>query len=235
MPILCRDLNLLFVMVPGTGCSGVACLLCDQFGGERLPNKHASLDQIIAEGALTRTEVDQLQVFATVRNPFDRFVTEYTRIAGTWFDEHFANDSPRSHWIHDKGPRYEKWKRRQQQKARERGFDSWLIGTVRRYEIRQFVRNPLQYRRRLDLLAYPMVEGVDRLMLYERLESELKAVLRDAGAEAEFSLPRRNVTPGKKSDYRDYYSPRSRAFVEKKFGAVLNRFGHSFDGPVAKS
>jgi hypothetical protein len=174
MPVLCRDLNLLFVMVPGTGCSVVACVLCDEFGGERLPNKHASVDRMIADGTLSRSEIERLNVVATVRNPFDRFVTEYTRIAGTWYDDHFNNHSPRSQWIHDKGERYKKWKQRQQRRARKGGFDNWLIGMVRRYRLRQLIRRPAQVAKMMELLAYPMIGGVDRTIMYERLEDELK-------------------------------------------------------------
>lgn len=228
MPVLCRDLNLLFVMMPGTGCSAIASLLVTKFGGERLPDKHAGVERIVAAGTLSPPEIEQLTVFGTVRNPFDRFVTEYVRIAGDWFDDHFANDSPRSQWVHDKGPAYEKWKRRQQQRAREGGFDRWLLGTIRRYQLRQMVRRPLQYQRMMNLLAYPMIEGVDRFMEYERLEDDLKTILKDAGADVDFELPRRNITPGKKP-YQEYYSAKTRRFVEQTFADVLARFGHSFD------
>jgi hypothetical protein len=228
MPVICKDLNLLFIMMPGTGCSVVATVLCEQFGGERLPDKHASVAKIIADGSLTQQQIADLTVFGTVRNPFDRFVTEYTRIAGDWFDDHFSNHSPRSQWIHEKGEKYRKWKRKQQKKARDRGFDWWLMGTIRRYQIRQLIKHPFQYRKMMDLLAYPMTEGVDRLMVYENLEEDLKSVLSDAGADTDFTLPRKNITPGKK-DFHEYYSPKSRRFIERTFADALKRYGHTFD------
>lgn len=231
MPVICRDLNLLFVMMPGTGCSAIASLLVEQFGGERLPDKHADVHRIIAAGTLRRDEIERLTVFGTVRNPFDRFVTEYVRIAGDWIDDHFSNDSPRSRWIHEKGDSYKRWKRRQQRRARSQGFDRWLIGTVRRYQLRQLILRPRHYQRMMHLLAYPMTEGVDRLMVYERLEDDLKSVLRDAGADTDFELPRKNPTPGKKP-WQDYYAEATRRFVESTFRASLKQFGHTFDQPV---
>src|SRR5690606_23489876 len=99
MAIICRDHRLLFIMVPGTGCSVVGNLLIEEFGGEWIPSsniivdnriavqrKHSRLPELIRTGLLTPEEVEEYLVFATVRNPFDRLVTYYQRLIGPWVE-----------------------------------------------------------------------------------------------------------------------------------------------------
>ena len=96
MAIFCPDLNLLFIMVPGTGCSVVGNVLARDFGGQFLPaqdimengkvihqRKHNTVQQIISDGLLEPQRIKQLLVVATVRNPFDHFVTYFQRLKVT--------------------------------------------------------------------------------------------------------------------------------------------------------
>src|SRR5690554_2687991 len=100
MAIICEDLKLLFIMPPATGCSVLGGVLQKQFGGRYLPEqdirsngrhlsrKHNSLPQLFEHQVLTVEERDQLLVFATIRNPFDRWVTYYQRLVGEWTEEY---------------------------------------------------------------------------------------------------------------------------------------------------
>lgn len=97
MAIICRELRLLFIMVPGTGCSVFGNTLLSDFGGEWLPEqdlvidgmgvhprKHNSVQQLVRDGLLSPEDRDSYLVAANIRNPFDRLVTYYQRIAGNW-------------------------------------------------------------------------------------------------------------------------------------------------------
>lgn len=75
MAVLCEDLKLLFIMVPGTGCNVVSEVLRRDYGGVSLPSeelapryKHASVDRLVDENVLKSTDLHALTVFTTVRN-----------------------------------------------------------------------------------------------------------------------------------------------------------------------
>ena len=87
MAIICPEYKLLFIMVPGTGCSAIGSVLRDQFGGQYLPSdnifqenekllgrKHNSISQLLEHGIISHAEVKAYVKFGTIRNPFDRFV-----------------------------------------------------------------------------------------------------------------------------------------------------------------
>ena len=92
MAIVCRDLKLLFIMVPATGCSALGGVLLKQFGGEWVPSKplfrrgrrivskkHNSIGQLRKWNILSRDELDGYIKFATIRNPFDANVSSWHR------------------------------------------------------------------------------------------------------------------------------------------------------------
>ena len=102
MATICRKHKLLFIMVPGTGCSSIGRVLRKKFGGEFIPkvplcqngrlvldHKHNSIRELVKYGYLSRVELSIYLKFGTVRNPFDSLVTEYKRFTGEWAENLF--------------------------------------------------------------------------------------------------------------------------------------------------
>ena len=103
MAIICRDHKLLFIMVPASGCTALGDVLQKRLGGEwfpsedliknnyKIPHKHTSIQELLEYNLMTKRELSKYLKFATVRNPFDRWVTLYQRRVGEWFQTKIEN------------------------------------------------------------------------------------------------------------------------------------------------
>lgn len=228
MALVCRSLRLLFIMAPRTGCSAVAKLLRDRFGGEWLPEshvrnpggavvvqrKHCTLDQLKRFGLLSQEEADGMLKVVSVRDPFDSLVSLYTKRRNT--SDEFLHERP-NFWI-NRTPRA----MREVRYCRTHEFDEWVR---RQYRLRAMLA-ALRIRQRGMYDRF--TDGADVIMRFQCLEDDLNDVLSRVGVKQTVSLPRFNPTSGRPDDYREHYSPSSRRIVERAFRADLERYGYSF-------
>ena len=258
MAIICRDYKLLFIQVPATGCSSISKVLIEKLGGEKLPEKdimlagkyklagekHNTLKQLVGFNLISEQELKSYLTFGTVRNPFDRFASAYQRYIGSWWLKMIESDDPncpanRLGTLHRE--RYVKNVQQQIQLAKDKGFEAWLSRKVlfpqrldRRLQfgVKRWLRKqPLFLTKsyvRMNI-AYPFIDGVDRVIRYEHLEQDFNQVLNQVGIEEYIPIPHTNKTPGKKS-YQTQYSPKARAIVEQELAQELARFHYTFDG-----
>jgi Sulfotransferase family len=227
MAIISRPYGLLFIMAPRTGCTAIGNLLCDRLHGEYLPksdvldsrgfavlrHKHNTLRELFEHGLLTPQEKARLFTFTCVRNPFDSLVSLYIKLSTTYRDLLQDKDA----FIH-RIPGYideMNW-------CRTHSFDEWL---ERRYAPRPVARF-FKLRRRKSMFAR-YTDGADYVMRFERLQEGFDAVLRQVHLES-VEIPFFNATPDRVSDYRTYYSPRSRCLIEHVFSDDLKRYGYRF-------
>lgn len=252
MAILCKDLGLLYIMVPGTGCSVLGNVLLRQFGGSYLPErdivqngrivhqrKHNTVPQILRDGLITQTELESLLVVANVRNPFDRLVTYYQRLAGDWTE--YAHGVQRRLIERERQAMgeaeyaervklHERRMRRQQQRQRmihRIGFNPWVLGTIARWCARDAIAPPYLRINRREML-FPMLEGVDVVIRNEQLQEDVAALLETLGT-GKVEIPRKNVTQGKRP-YTSYYSGFTRGVLSLLYRNQLSEFGYTFDG-----
>lgn len=250
MAIICREHNLLFIMVPGTGCSTIGKLLMSRFGGEWLPpetvfkdgrrvvpQKHCSIASMLKYDVVSESELDGLFKFATIRNPFDRFVTGYERAKGAWLAERLEN--PQSHINAGPDEAVEARRRRataRMERTRGASFDTWLKRGLDLERSANPIRLVGRYRRRLAgpgrrEILFPLIGGVDYLMRYETLEKDLNHVLAQVGITEHVSLARpatsKDRTPGKRP-YQEYYTPDLRRAIEREFRRELEAFSYAF-------
>jgi len=257
MAIVCHDLKLLFIMVPGTGCSVVGKVLTEQFGGKYLPEndiikggrivhqrKHNSLSQILQDGLIDKDLLRDYTIAATVRNPYDHFVTYYQRIIGDWHEyslgvqKRMADRRRASLSEHEYNALKEAIERARVRAKRRRrllrvtGFDMWLMWTVLHSIAHAGKSHKQTTGNALRNILFPMLDGVDVVLRSERLEEGLNTLLRKLGSDTKVDLPRLNTTPGKKP-YTAYYSGLAVYVVEKLFRRQLDEFGYAF-GEVPK-
>ncbi|GFE69596.1 sulfotransferase family 2 domain-containing protein [Chroococcus sp. FPU101] len=259
MAIICRDYKLLFIQVPGTGCSSISDVLIKKFGGEKLPKsdvllagnyklvavKHNTLSQLRRFNLISKTELDSYVKFATVRNPFDRFVTDYQRCVGRWWEDNLSKqlqdpNSPANRSGQLNRLLYLRTMQREIKLARLEGFEQWLwrkIVLPQRFDQRinsglksYFKGNSLYFTK--DALkmniAYPYIEGVDEIIHHEDLEGDFNQILRKIGVNDFIPIPHTNKTPDK-IPYQDYYSLQARKFVEQELGKELAMFSYTFE------
>lgn len=254
MAILCPEHKLLFVMVPGTACSVIGSELQRHLGGVWLPEKelvvdgrivlrrkHNTVEQMLRAGVLSEKDCDDLLIFATARNPYDRFVTYYQRLVGDWADNYLewtANrlERERENLTDEEYDvqlrRVDHLKDRKERRVKllkTFGFNNWLKATLIRWKYAD-LRKPSSDGGSMEK-SFPMLGRVNVAIRYERLEEGLNQVLRMAGVTEPISIPQRNVTPGKRS-YKEYYSRSTRYFVQATLKDQLATFGYDFDGPT---
>ena len=72
--------------------------------------------------------------------------------------------------------------------------------------------------------------AVDFLGQYERLEQDLKKVLRHVGIKEQIDILRTNITGTRpdRHDYRDFYTPRTRALVADWYAREIALLGYRF-------
>ncbi len=95
MAIISREKKAIFLGNPGTGSTSVDTILKNHFKWEVMGEKH---DGYGKTKFFLKDNIEDYFVFTTVRNPFDFFVSEYSRFRGTWAD--LMRSDP-NHWIHD--------------------------------------------------------------------------------------------------------------------------------------
>ena len=256
MALICRERKLLFIMVPGTGCSSIGKFLKEQFGGEFIPQerlckdgkrmvdpKHNSIRELVKYGYLSRVELQLYLKFATIRNPFDRLATTYQRLIGGWTDNWLKREEAKLDYNISKDEKIyiqqlTKTKRQTIEWAKRIGFEKWL-----EYQLGLHKKNKFDVATRIkekvkSLIipyyfprVYPLISGVDEVIRYEHLEEDFNTLIKNAGIIGRHdwvSIPNTNPTPGKKT-YQEYFTPEARALVEKYWGKELAVFGYSFD------
>lgn len=248
MAIYCEELRLLYVQVPGTGCSVVADVMRRQLGGVDLGRKHNDLPEILGRGLLSAEDAGRCLVAANIRNPFDRLVTYYQRLDGPWVEKQLAwarRDLTRrleagefSRSEYDKRladrPRVEKRLRRRARIIGHVGFNTWLQTTLLRWKASRVFSRERRSRAECDYTLFPMLEGVDVVLRQESLEQALNELLQRLDARRAVVVPEKNQT-GEKRHYSTYYSKQSRWLVHRLYGFELERFGYDFSGVIDDS
>ena len=252
MAIICREHKLLFIMVPGTGCSTVGKALQNKLGGTFLPErplsrngytverKHNTVPELVEHGLLSEEERKEYLVFASVRNPFDRWVTYFQRYEGDWLDYYEKvsrrrierdqrnfnlSDEEVKKRLEQREARLRKLRRRQRI-IRALGFNVWMAGTLLRWAL-----DDKGERGDIWRYAFPMLDGVDIAIRQERLNEGLNRILEIAGVGRRVELPKRNTTSGKKP-YTEYYMWVTRKLGESFLGGEMDSVGYNFEGPI---
>lgn len=226
MALIVRDLGLLFIMAPHTGCTAIGDMLRKRFGGEFLPpddilgpdgtilvpRKHSRLPQLLAHGLLSADQRSRLVVAAGVRNPFDEQVSHYTHRERGY---RARRDDPetRRRLAGDREP----------QELEDIDFETWLR---RRYVGRPWSRLVGETPKR----PADFTEGADVIIRFERLQADVDALMERLGAEGPVEVPFVNRTGvRKKLPYQTFYTPGALGIVADVFAERIARFDYRFE------
>jgi hypothetical protein len=199
--------RVLALEVPRTGSVALSKGLVVCAGGVQLKPRHMNTHEAI-HALETWVGVPVLResilVAATVRNPFDYLVTEWSRLTGYWYADAVADSNSWVYQLESEGvlAYYER--------SRLMCFEQWI----------EEVACPSYSRFCLDY-----TRDVDVLLRYESIQDDIRQLLRRRGHRGDVYLPRVNITKSKRA-YYEYYSPKSRELVEKHFGQELSRHGY---------
>lgn len=229
MAIICRDIGLLFIMTPRTGCMALGALLLDKLGGEWVPSEnvcdgdgrvlvekiHCTLPNLLDHQILTDEQIGGLLKITTVRNPFDSLVSLYTKRRSLLEISHAD-------------PIVRAWMLRQPLAIADahycptHSFDAWIR---RRYGL-SAIASALRLRR--NSMFDRFTDGVDVVMHKERLQEDWDAVCHRLGLAQHIEIPRRNPTEGRGSSHREHYKWLPRLMVQLAFRHDLRRYQYSF-------
>ncbi|MGH2663996.1 MAG: sulfotransferase family 2 domain-containing protein [Actinomycetota bacterium] len=237
MPVISWKHRYLFLMAPGTGSTAVGQgALISQLDGEFFPpedvldengylivsHKHAPLGQLLSYGLLTREQAATMFTFSSVRNPFDALVSQYLRLRTKWKEQ--LKDP--SSFVHRQKLMYGRIRL-----ATELSFPDWVEEKLLMRGLKQRIRHGFRRYRSPRHMFARYVKGSDYIMRFECLQDDFNEALRRIGIAKSIEIPRLNVSEGRDSDYRTYYTSRARAIVEDVYAPDLLRFGYRFNQP----
>ncbi|MDJ0597429.1 MAG: sulfotransferase family 2 domain-containing protein [Crocosphaera sp.] len=211
MATICRDHKLLFIMVPGTGCSAIGKVLQEQFRGEWIPKediyennslklskKHNSIRDLVKFNLISRRELPLYLKFGTVRNPFDAFTTAYQRaISDEWINQQIT---VRTQLLAEENKeagkifltQLEKKLRNKQQKTIKMGFEGWIENYIYLYKKKENANALKKFKNSLkENFAYctdyippiysSLLRGIDKVIRFEYLEADFNKLLKEVG------------------------------------------------------
>ncbi|TVR18845.1 MAG: hypothetical protein EA391_01660 [Balneolaceae bacterium] len=241
MAVLCKDLNLLYICIPKTGSTTMANFLISNCGGNWVPEKHqfnekgqivldkkhCKISDLIKHGYYTEDEIKSLDVFATIRNPFDLVLSNY------YFEKQIYQKFYKGIRVRLVfGKRIYFYIRKKFNIDRENHY-SWIMPQIDRYQFT--VRNTLAdylkrfYSRKKNNVFTEYTKGADAHFLkLENIEKDLDDFFQKRDIKIKTELPLLSKTHLKKGHYSEHYSPEAKELVEKYFTEELSLFNYSF-------
>ena len=211
--LISRKRNFIFVHVQKTAGTSLRRVLREHAPDARKwHGRHGHASSGIAE--MGRKRWDRYFSFGFVRNPWDRLVSHYSMIRDR-IEQLTPEQRREPHPF-----KVELWN---YVLHFSEDFESFLDNCtgliLDRGCYKSFLFNQLDY-----LTDEKGEVAVDFIGRFEKFEVDANAVLRRIGIQAE--MPRLNISS--RSGYRDYYTPRTRELVARRFARDIEAFGYEF-------
>ncbi|MGH9895350.1 MAG: sulfotransferase family 2 domain-containing protein, partial [bacterium] len=196
----------LFVETPHTGTTAIAHELVAHYSGESILRKHSSYSEFLRGAS---ADERRYFTFAGIRHPMDLMVSIYFRIAK---DHNQRYSQPRP--TRRNNPQYRaeieqyRWIR-----DSGAGFAAWFLNCV--------------------WLPYDDWLTADHgrfsgLIRFEHLQDDFAEILHKLEIDQIRPLPVVNPTAFRERDFRNYYTPETRARAAYFFGPYMERWGYDF-------
>jgi hypothetical protein len=195
----------LFVEIPLTASYAVHRELCEYYGGVPILHKHASYADFLM--VADPHERDYF-VFATIRNPLDEAVSRYFKLK---LDHKGTFSDPAS--VKDQRADYSDFRKHRYITENDLSFADYLC----RY-----------HRRPYWGMIHLSETGLDFVMRYENLQHDFSAALEKLGIRQERPIPVVNITPGRDSEWRTYYTAEIIEQAKRVFGPFMQEWDYSF-------
>lgn len=241
MAVLCKNFNLLYICIPKTGSTSVSNFLINKLDGEWIPKnhildkqgnikvdkKHSKIRDLLEYDVLKKTEIDTLNIFTTVRNPFDMVLSNYF-FEMQIFEEFRSGILLRTalgthvYFFLKKLFKFDKFNE-----------FSWIIPQYKRYlftkrhTFEEYVEK--FYSTKSANLYLDYVEDCNTTFLkLENIDQELKNFLANVGFYKRSQLSHLSKSKKKTGNYRDFYTKKSRMIIERTFKKELEYFEYQF-------
>lgn len=196
----------LFLEIPLTASSAIHHELCRFYDGKPVLHKHASFPEF---RRLMGHSAESYFVFATVRNPLDKAVSQYLKIKDDYrgyYSDPAAADALRID--------YADLRKHKFLQETDGSFGDYL----KRYRRRAFTESIDLSRARIDFV-----------IRYESLQDDFLHLLGRLGLDRVRRLPVVKRTPGKREGWQSYYdTPEIIDHARDVFGPFMKRWGYEF-------
>jgi hypothetical protein len=196
-----------FVQTMKTASTAIAAELCENYGGEMVLDKHASIDKFRAQA--TEDEKTYFS-FAGVRNPLDVAVSRFELRKRGRGNQH-SGHRVQTRFIRNSGGDFNKF------------FYEFLLGdsSEKRHDIGIV---PLNWRSK-------SFQSIDHIYHYEDLQREFATILEKTGIEQKRELPLNNKTEGK-ADFLSYYDEACLQAAYRVFFDYMYRWGYNVPNAI---
>lgn len=196
----------LFIEIPLTGSWAIHRELCDHYDGVPILHKHATYPEF--RRSTYAHDARDYFIFATVRNPLDKVVSQYCKLK---VDHKEAFSRPDA--IETLKADYADLKVYKYLRETDASFAAYF---------RRYFRLP--FSDMIDLSA----PHLDFVIRFESLQSDFSEVLKRLNIEQERPVPVRNRTKGKREAWQEYYTPDIIPRVQRVFGPLMQTWGYDF-------
>lgn len=196
----------LFIELYRTGSTAISKELCENYGGEKILNKHSRYHEFIAQAT---EEEKKYFIFSGIRNPMDTVVSGYTKLK----NNHKGRYTDPTQWRVNGGLITEKnLKLYRDIQDNNMSFEDYF----RKY-----------YKLPYDSWASVAHSKLKHVVRFEHIQEDFGIALKKIGVTQLRELPLVNKTTGK-LNFLDYYTPSIRKRAAYIFGPFMSQWGYDF-------
>ncbi|WPL17658.1 hypothetical protein Thiowin_02693 [Thiorhodovibrio winogradskyi] len=231
MAVYSRTYKFVYFQNPRTGSTMLETVLIKELGGELIPipknhaekmrYKHLTYFELLGTGVISRRELDSMFLFTSVRNPYDKAVSDWQGEKKFYQKSRTPEKRPENVLAH-----------------RTTNLEDYL-------KLVLLLRLPLRLRfaiyRYLPVIAFNFLAAlygfgrrmnrnsftIDKMNLYIRnknIESDFQEFLSKIGVNRVVKLPIINRTENRTQDYESYQTVNTRRWLRKMYSDIFDRF-----------
>ncbi len=223
MALISEDHKLLFILNPRTASTATSLAIykhlnahwipssdiVDENGDILIQKKHSTVNQLYGAGLITKNQKENYLKVVVVRNPFDSLYSLYIKKRFAY--QNLRND--KTAFIH-KIPNFDK----DLDFVKNHTFSEWIIKNYQKpYKLKGKTRVNLKW-----------AGGCDLIMKFENLDQEFESFSKRLGLDVKIDIPRKNITEGKKTEYREAYTNEAREIMEFLLRNELKKLKYKF-------
>ena len=205
--IVSREHRFVFVEAPFTGSTAIAKELTEQYGCEKILDKHSHLREFLNQA---NSQERRYTVAIGVRHPLDQLLSHYMKQK----NNHLGNYTTPERFV-ENGGWVDRVSREQYRFIQDTGDD--FAAYLKRFYLHGGVR--------ISQYAWGR-SRYDYLIRFESLDQSFRAFLTKVGVEPSRALPRTNPTRGRDREFLSAYPAELHAELRAAFGPLVAEWGY---------
>ncbi len=192
-----------------------------------LDKKHCSISDLIGHGYFNESDIKSLDIFATIRNPFDLVLSNY------FFEKQIYQKFYKGIKFRLAFGKNIYFILRKLLKLDRANHYSWIMPQIDRYQFsvnnsyKEYLKKYYSKKNKNAFITY--TKGADAYFLkLENIDTELREFFQQRNINLKSELPYLSKSHLKKRHYSEYYTPETKELVASYFADELSLFRYSF-------